>query len=89
MKIERKNVEWSVLRTVQKFLVGGKDDPDTIEDFKQGMVENMVVLCNLQAMYGLDAETCSKFNKVLCNCSDVYEFLKSVSEEMDEELICR
>ena len=85
--IKKENVEWSVLNTVNEFLTAGKDHPDSIESQMQNMVDNMVILCALQSELGFSIETCNKFNNVLCNCSDMYELMKRILDEIEEELL--
>ena len=85
--IDRKNVQWSILDSVQKFLVGTKDESGSVDYLKECMMETILILCKLQSMYGLEIETSLEFSKALGNCSDMYELLNKISEEIHDELI--
>lgn len=84
--ITKDKVQWSILPSVQEFLLGGIDNIESIDNLMQGMVDNMVELCALQSTYGLDIDTCNNINNVMSNCSDVYELFKKIKIEMEREL---
>ena len=77
-------VQWSILPSVQEFLLGGKDNPDGIDFIMQSMVDNIVELCAMNSQYGCDWETCNKIMNIQSNCSDVYELLKQFKKEMEK-----
>lgn len=79
-------VQWSILPSVQEFLLGGKDNPDSIDFIMQSMVDNIVELCAMNSRYGCDWETCNKINNIQSNCSDVYELLKQFKKEMEKSI---
>lgn len=82
MKIPVDKVQWSILPSVQEFLLGGTDNPDSIDFIMQSMVDNIVELCAMNSRYGCDWETCNKINNIMSNCSDVYELLKAFKQDM-------
>lgn len=79
-------VQWSILPTVQSFLLGGMDNPNSIDYIMQSMVDNIVDLCAMNSQSGCDWETCNKIMNIQSNCSDVYELLKQFKKEMAKSL---
>ena len=79
-------VQWSILPSVQEFLLGSKENPDGIDFIMQSMVDNIVELCAMNSRYGCDWETCNKINNIMSNCSDVYELLKQFKKEMEKSI---
>lgn len=84
--ITKDKVQWSILPSVQEFLLGGMDNPDSIDFIMQSMVDSIMDLCAMNSLYGGDWEACNKINNVMSNCSDVYELFKQIKKEMENEL---
>lgn len=82
--IKKKNVNWSILTSVQNFLIGEENDVDTLPTMLNSMTEALLGLCALQSEFGIDTITQGKISNIISSCSDVYEFLKRVDQEMDE-----
>lgn len=84
--IPMEKVQWSILPSVQEFLLGGMDNPDSIDFIMQSMVDNIVELCAMNSKYGCDWDTCNTINNIMSNCSDVYELMKQFKQEMAKSI---
>ena len=84
--ITKDKVQWSILPSVQEFLLGGMDNPDSIDFIMQSMVDSIMDLCAMNSLHSGDWETCNKINNIMSNCSDVYELMKEMKKEMENEM---